>query len=206
MNGMLVMFIIAGLGNPGKEYRRTRHNIGFDVMDLLSDKYGIDVNTQKHKGLIGKGLIEGEKCVIIKPQTYMNLSGESLLDICNYYKIDTENELIVVYDDIALDIGTIRVRKSGSAGGHNGMKSIIRCLSSENFTRLRVGVGDKPKDYVLTDYVLGNFTENERELMDRACIDAVNAIGLIVTEGVEKAMNTYNRKKQKDEDTDSTSL
>ena len=189
------MYIIAGLGNPSREYKNTRHNIGFDVVDVLADKHGIDVSTLKHKALIGKGIIAGEKCILVKPQTFMNLSGESLIDVCQYYKIDVETELIVIYDDIALDVGAIRVRKAGSAGGHNGMKSIIQHLSTEQFVRLRMGVGEKPKGYDLADYVLGHFTQNERELMDKAAVDAVNAIEGIVAGDVDKVMHAFNKKK-----------
>lgn len=190
------MYIIAGLGNPKPEYRNTRHNIGFDVIDVLADKYNIDVTTIKHKALIGKGTIEGNKCILVKPQTYMNLSGESLIDVCQYYKIDVETELIVIYDDIALDVGAIRVRKKGSAGGHNGMKSIIQNLSTENFMRIRMGVGEKPKGYDLADYVLGHFTNQERDLMDKASITATEAIKVIMSDGIDKAMGAYNKKNE----------
>lgn len=192
------MYIIAGLGNPSKDYKNTRHNIGFDVIDVIADKHGIDVSTIKHKALVGKGMICGEKVILVKPQTYMNLSGESLIDVCQYYKIDVEDELIVIYDDIALDVGAIRVRKNGSAGGHNGMKSIISHLSTENFMRIRMGVGEKPKGYDLADYVLGHFTKDERELMDKGAIDAVNAVEMIIEDGISKAMNQYNKKKTKE--------
>lgn len=191
------MFVIAGLGNPKAEYKNTRHNIGFDVIDVLSDKYNIDVNTAKHKALVGKGVIEGQKVILVKPMTYMNLSGESLIDVCQYYKIDVQTELIVVYDDIALDVGAIRVRKKGSAGGHNGMKSIIQNLSTENFMRIRMGVGEKPKGYDLADYVLGHFTKDERDLMDKASIDATEAIKTIITDDIDKAMSVYNKKNEK---------
>lgn len=194
------MYIIAGLGNPSKEYKNTRHNIGFDVIDTLADKYRIDVTTIKHKALVGKGIIEGEKCILVKPQTYMNLSGQSLIDVCQFYKIDPESELIVIYDDIALDVGAIRVRKNGSAGGHNGMKSIIQQLSTENFMRIRMGVGEKPKDYDLADYVLGHFSGAERKLMDEAAVNACDAIKMILTDSIEKAMTAYNKKKTADKD------
>lgn len=194
------MYIIAGLGNPSKEYKNTRHNIGFDVIDVLADKYRIDVTTIKHKALVGKGIIEGEKCILVKPQTYMNLSGQSLIDVCQFYKIDPESELIVIYDDIALDVGAIRVRKNGSAGGHNGMKSIIQQLSTENFMRIRMGVGEKPKDYDLADYVLGHFSGPERKLMDEAAVNACDAIKIILTDSIEKAMTAYNKKKTADKD------
>lgn len=194
------MYIIAGLGNPSKEYKNTRHNIGFDVIDVIADKYGIDVTTIKHKALVGKGMIESEKVILVKPQTYMNLSGESLIDVCNFYKIDVESELIVIYDDIALDVGSIRVRKNGSAGGHNGMKSIIQHLSTDKFMRIRMGVGEKPKDYDLADYVLGHFTSDERKLMDNASIDALNAVKIIMSDGIDKAMGQFNKKNAKAED------
>ena len=189
------MYIIAGLGNPGREYVNTRHNIGFDVIDALADKNRIDVSTIKHKALIGKGMIGSEKVILVKPQTYMNLSGDSLIDISQYYKIDIETELIVIYDDIALDLGAIRVRKSGSAGGHNGMKSIIKNLSTENFMRIRMGVGEKPKDYDLADYVLSHFTQDERKTMNLGVKDAVDAVEIILSDDVNKAMNLYNKKK-----------
>ena len=192
------MYIIAGLGNPSREYKNTRHNIGFDVVDIIADKYGIDVSTAKHKALVGKGMIGAEKVILVKPQTFMNLSGESLIDVCNYYKIDIENELIVIYDDIALDVGAIRVRKSGSAGGHNGMKSIINHLGTDKFMRVRMGVGDKPKGYDLADYVLGHFTKEERELMDEASIHALKAVEIIISQSVEDAMNTFNKKNSKE--------
>lgn len=191
------MYVIAGLGNPSKEYKNTRHNIGFDVIDVLADKHNIDVTTIKHKALVGKGIIGAEKVILVKPQTFMNLSGESLIDVCQYYKIDVESELIVIYDDIALDVGAIRVRKNGSAGGHNGMKNIIQHLSTDKFMRIRMGVGEKPKGYDLADYVLGHFTKDERELMDKGAIDAINAVEGILNGDVDKVMNTYNRKKEK---------
>lgn len=190
------MYIIAGLGNPKKEYANTRHNIGFDVIDVIADKYNIDVTTLKHKALVGKGIIEGNKVILVKPQTYMNLSGESLIDVCQFYKIDIPSELIVIYDDIALDVGAIRVRQKGSAGGHNGMKSIIQNLSTENFMRIRMGVGEKPKDYDLADYVLGHFTKAERDLMDKAAISATDALNVIMNQGIDKAMGLYNKKNE----------
>lgn len=193
------MYIIAGLGNPSLEYKNTRHNIGFDVIDVLADRYGIDVAMEKHKGLMGKGSIEGARCVLVKPQTFMNSSGECIREIVDYYRIDISSELIVVYDDVALDVGSIRVRERGSAGGHNGMKSIISNLSSEDFMRVRMGVGDKPKGYDLADYVLGHFTREERELMDGAVIKAVNALAMMINDGVEKTMSLYNHKVKADE-------
>lgn len=194
LNGDLVMFIIAGLGNPGKEYDNTRHNIGFRTVDALAEKYGIDVREKKHKGLIGKGVINGNKVVLVKPQTYMNLSGECLREVCDYYKVDVESELIVVYDDITLDVGGIRVRKKGSAGGHNGMKSIISKLGSDGFMRIRVGIGEKPARMDLADWVLGHFPESDKENLKSGVDDAISATNLLLEGEVDEAMNRYNRK------------
>ena len=139
------MYIIAGLGNPGKQYAQTRHNVGFDTIDILADKYNISVDTKKHKALCGKGMIEGQKVVLAKPQTFMNLSGESVRELVDFYKIDPEEELIVIYDDISLEPGQLRIRPKGSAGGHNGIKNIIAHLGTQVFKRVKVGVGEKPK-------------------------------------------------------------
>lgn len=188
------MYIIAGLGNPGKDYDNTRHNIGFETIDALADKYGIDVREKKHKGLVGKGVIEGQKVVLVKPQTFMNLSGECIREVCDYYKVDTETELIIVYDDITLDVGGIRVRKKGSAGGHNGMKSIISHLGSEDFMRVRVGIGEKPSRMDLADWVLGHFPASDRENLTAAKKDAIEAINIIMSGNIDEAMNRYNRK------------
>ena len=138
------MYIIAGLGNPDRQYEGTRHNAGFDVIDRIADKYNIAVDTKKHRALIGKGVIEGRKVILAKPQTYMNLSGESIRSMADYYKIDPEHELVVIYDDINLEPGQLRIREKGSAGGHNGIKNIIACLGTQVFPRIRVGVGEKP--------------------------------------------------------------
>ena len=192
------MYIIVGLGNPKTEYKNTRHNVGFDVIDMLSDKHGIPMDIKKHRAVCGKGMIEGEKVVLAQPQTFMNLSGLSVLELVHYYKIDPARELIIIYDDIDLSPGQIRIRKQGSAGGHNGMKSIIGGLNTMDFLRIRVGVGDKPKQYDLADYVLGHFTKEEREVVDEAIIRASEAVRLILTEGADAAMNLYNRKQEKD--------
>ena len=189
------MFIIAGLGNPGREYAHTRHNVGFDTIDVLADMYRIDVDTKKHKALIGKGIIEGQKVILAKPQTYMNLSGESIRELVDFYKIDETSELIIIYDDISLNPGQLRIRLKGSAGGHNGIKSIIQHLGCQEFLRIRVGVGEKPVGYDLADYVLGHFTGEERKVMDEAADRAVEAIHMILTEDIDKAMNHYNTKK-----------
>ena len=191
------MFIIAGLGNPTKQYEGTRHNVGFEVIDRISEKYNIDVDAKKHRALIGKGIIQGQKVILAKPQTYMNLSGESVRSLLDYYKVDEEHELIVIYDDIDLEPGQLRIRKQGSAGGHNGIKDIIRQLGTEKFLRIKVGVGAKPKGWDLADHVLGRFSADDRKLVDEGIRDAAEAVELILSEGVDVAMNKYNRKKPK---------
>lgn len=188
------MVIIAGLGNPKKEYDNTRHNIGFELIDALAEKYHISVMDIKHKALVGRGMIEGHKVILAKPLTFMNLSGESIRALADYYKIDYERELIVASDDINLPPGQIRIRKSGSAGGHNGLKDIIRQLGSENFQRIRIGVGEKPKGYDLADYVLGHFSKEERPLMKEGLLKAVKAALMMLDDETDRAMNEYNRK------------
>lgn len=188
------MYIIVGLGNPGKEYDNTRHNIGFATIDRIAEKENIDVGEKKHKAVVGKGYIDGQKVILAKPQTFMNLSGESVRQLIDYYKIDEKIELIVISDDISLDVGQIRVRKKGSAGGHNGLKNIIAHLGHDTFVRIKIGVGEKPKGYDLADYVLGHFSKDERATMDEASERAYNAIRMIITEDADSAMNAFNRK------------
>lgn len=190
------MFIIAGLGNPGRQYEGTRHNIGWQVIDELAEKYNIKVIENKFKGLIGKGMIGSEKAVLLKPLTYMNLSGESVSEAVNFYKIDETTQLIVVADDISLDAGHIRMRKKGSAGGHNGLKNIIAHLGHEEFMRIKMGVGDKPAGYDLADYVLGHFSREEEKIMNESRKTAVLAIETIMSDGIDKAMNLYNTSKK----------
>ena len=190
------MYIIAGLGNPEDRYKGTRHNVGFDVIDYLSEKYNISVDTKKHRAYIGKGVIEGQKVLLVKPQTYMNLSGESIGSILEYYKIDPEEELLVIYDDISLDVGQLRIRKKGSAGGHNGIKNIIAHLGTSVFPRIKIGVGEKPKGYDLADYVLGHFSKGERALMEEGYSQAADAVKQIVSDDIDGAMNVYNKKKK----------
>ena len=189
------MKIIAGLGNPGKEYRATRHNIGFEAVDYIAYDLWIYIDERKHKALLGKGIFAGEKVIFLKPQTYMNLSGESIRAALDYYKL-TNEDLIVIYDDISLDVGEIRIRTKGSAGGHNGIKSIISHLGTDVFDRIKIGVGDKPKGYDLADYVLGKFKENEVKNMEEAVINAKKALELMLQNEEEKAMNLFNRKKK----------
>lgn len=188
------MFVIVGLGNPTAQYEGTRHNAGFDVIDVLAEKYNISVDARKCRAFCGKGVIAGQKVLLVKPQTYMNLSGESVGGIVNYYKIDPESDLIVIYDDISLDVGQLRIRKKGSAGGHNGIKSIIAHLGTTVFPRIKVGVGEKPKNYDLADYVLGHFSKQERELMEEGYEHASDAVEQIVQGEIEAAMNVFNKK------------
>lgn len=190
------MFIIAGLGNHDRQYEGTRHNAGFDVIDRIAEKYNIAVDTKRHRAYIGKGIIEGQKVILAKPQTYMNLSGESIRSLVDYYKVDEENELLVIYDDISLDVGQLRIRAKGSAGGHNGIKNIIAHLGTQIFPRIKVGVGEKPKGYDLADYVLGHFSKSEREMMDEGYDNAVRAAELILSGQLNEAMNEFNRKKK----------
>ena len=188
------MFIIVGLGNPTKEYEGTRHNVGFDVIDALADKYNIAVTERKNRAFCGKGIIEGQKVILAKPQTYMNLSGESVGGLVDFYKVDEETELLIVFDDVSLDVGQLRIRKKGSAGGHNGIKSIIQHLGSNVFQRIKVGVGEKPKEYDLADYVLGHFTKAEREIMEDGYKNAIEAVEMIVRGDIDAAMNAFNKK------------
>ena len=188
------MYIIAGLGNPTEQYAGTRHNVGFDVIDALADKYNISVEGRKNRAFIGKGVIEGQKVILVKPQTFMNLSGESIRGLVDYYKIDPETELLVIYDDISLDVGQLRIRKKGSAGGHNGIKNIISHLGTDVFPRIKVGVGEKPKGYDLADYVLGHFSKEDRSIMEEGYENAVEAIKLFLAGEIDAAMNEYNRK------------
>ena len=188
------MFIIVGLGNPTAEYVGTRHNVGFDVIDQIADKYNISVTERKHRAFCGKGIIGGQKVILVKPQTYMNLSGESVRSVLDFYKVDVETELLVIFDDISLDVGQLRIRKKGSAGGHNGIKNIIQHLGTNVFQRIKVGVGEKPKDYDLADYVLGHFSKGEREQMEEGYKKAVNAVELMLQGEVDAAMNEFNKK------------
>lgn len=183
------MKLIVGLGNPGKEYEMTRHNIGFMVISYLSRVYNIKVKKLKGKALIGDGVIAGEKVILAMPQTFMNLSGESVRELCQYYKIEPK-DVIVIYDDKDIDVGKIRIRVKGSAGGHNGMKSIIYQLQSEEFPRIRVGIGMPSGD--LADHVLGHFSKEEQEKIEQAGKHAAAAVETIITDNVEKAMNQYN--------------
>ena len=190
------MYVIVGLGNPDRQYQNTRHNIGFDVIDAIAEKNHITVGEKKHKAIIGKGYVGGQKVVLVKPQTYMNLSGESVRQVIDFYKVDEREELIVISDDVSLDVGQIRIRKKGSAGGHNGLKNIILHLGHDEFQRVKMGVGEKPEGRDLADYVLGHFTKEEREIMDESARRAADAVEVMITEGADAAMNLYNKKVQ----------
>ena len=199
------MYIIAGLGNPGAKYSGTKHNVGFDTIDILTEKYGIPLDFEKHRSICGKGVIEGEKVLLVKPLTYMNLSGEALREVVSYYKIDPSEELIVISDDIDLDPGRIRVRPSGSAGGHNGLKNIISELHTDLFSRVRIGVGQKPHGWDLADWVLSRFDEEEAVLVSGAKKRAAEAVSSIILDGCTAAMNTFNKKiPDKDQTSDNT--
>lgn len=187
------MYIIVGLGNPTAEYAGTRHNVGFEVVGILADRFDIATDFIKHRAVCGKGVMEGERVILAMPQTFMNLSGDSVRELVSYYKIDIPTQLIVICDDVNLPPGKIRIRKSGSAGGHNGLKDIISKLSTDEFIRVRVGVGEKPKGYDLADHVLGIFTREEREIMDEAFIRAAASVVSIISDGPDAAMNIYNR-------------
>lgn len=185
------MKVIVGLGNPGTKYAGTRHNIGFDTVTALADKYSIKLKDKKFNGLIGEGFIEGEKVMLVQPQTYMNLSGECVGMIAGFYKLDAE-DIIVICDDINLDTGRLRIRAKGSAGGHNGLKNIIAHLGTEAFPRIRIGVGEKTEGWDLADYVLARFSGEDEATMRKAIKNAVGAIETWISYDIGKAMNLYN--------------
>ena len=189
------MILIAGLGNPGKEYENTRHNAGFLVLDTLAQKLGADLSERKHRALCGKAVIGGQKVILLKPQTYMNSSGESIRAAADSFKVPPE-DILVVYDDISLAPGQLRIRAKGSAGGHNGIKSIIAHLGTQEFPRVKVGIGEKPPRMDLADYVLGHFSSGEKKIMEEAAKEAADAICEIVNVGIEQAMNDHNRRKE----------
>ncbi|WP_294401279.1 aminoacyl-tRNA hydrolase [uncultured Clostridium sp.] len=183
------MFLIVGLGNPGSQYEDTRHNIGFKVVDNIAKEYNIEINRQKFKGMCGEGFINGEKVILLKPSTYMNLSGESIREVVDFYKLSNE-DLVVIYDDISLDVGRLRIREKGSAGGHNGIKSIIAHLGTDIFPRIKVGVGQPNVD--LVNYVLGKFTKEEMEVLSESINASTKAVREILSSDVKTAMNIYN--------------
>ncbi len=191
---MDTFLLIAGLGNPGRQYNNTRHNVGFEVIDELVDAYKFSGPERFGKAYIGKGRIGGQKVILMKPLTYMNLSGEAIRQVADYYKIDTKTDLLVISDDIDLPVGKLRLRMKGSAGSHNGLKNIVKMLGSGDFARIRIGVGGKPDpDYDLADYVLGHFGKKDREAMDIAVKRAAEAAACWAENGIDLAMNMYNK-------------
>ena len=187
------MYVIAGLGTPGKKYENTRHNMGFITVDQLAIKHDIKVDKLKFKALVGEGRIADQKVLLVKPQTYMNLSGESIRQVMHFYKLDPE-KLIVIYDDIDIELGALRIRKFGSAGTHNGMKSVVYQLQSDRFPRIRIGIGSQKKGD-LVDFVIGGFSKEEVPVLEETVTKAVSAIECILAEDVDIAMNRYNTKK-----------
>ena len=189
------MIVIAGLGNPGRKYENTRHNMGFLTIDRIAEKNDIKVNKKKHRALVGDGFISGRKVLLVKPQTYMNLSGESLREVMNYYNVDI-GDLIVIYDDFDIETGSLRIRKKGSAGSHNGMKSVIYQLKDDGFPRVRVGIG-KSGSLDWKDFVLGKVGGAESDAISQAISNAADAVECMISEGIDIAMNKYNKKKKK---------
>ncbi len=186
------MYLIAGLGNPGKEYVNTRHNIGFEVVDALCSKHDIKLNKEKFRAIFGDGRIAGEKVIVAKPQTYMNLSGEAIREIAEWYKIEPEN-IIIIYDDISLSLGKLRIREKGSAGGHNGIKNIIYQLQTDVFPRIKVGMGmPENPEFDVKDYVLGHISKEETKILIDTAIRAVSAVEEIIKADPKSAMNKYN--------------
>lgn len=185
------MYIVAGLGNPGAKYDNTRHNIGFIAVNYLAAKHNIDINKIKFKGVLGEGKIAGERVIILKPQTFMNLSGESIREVMAFYKVPNEN-LIVIHDDVSLDVGRMRIRKKGSDGGHNGLKSIIYQNNSDVFNRIKIGVGEKPKEWDLADWVLGKFSDEDIKILSKTVENAALAVEEMIKNGTDSAMNKYN--------------
>lgn len=189
------MFVVVGLGNPGKEYINTRHNIGFDTIDLLANRNNIKINKIKFKSVYGEGIIGSEKVLLVKPQTYMNNSGMAVLDVYNYYKMPLENILVIV-DDVDIEFGTIRIRKKGSDGGHNGLKSIIYQLGSQDFPRIKIGIGKRKEGQDLADFVLSKFSKDEKPRIEEAVLNAAMAVETIITYGIDEGMNQFNTKKK----------
>ena len=185
------MYLIVGLGNPEPEYSKTRHNMGFDVINKLSEKYNIDIKKEKFDGIYGNGTIENQKVILLKPQTYMNLSGESIIQYANFYKVDPE-EILIIYDDIDIETGAIKIRKKGGAGTHNGMKAVVNELNTVDFPRIRVGTGSKEKVNNLIDYVISKVSEEEYERLEEGIEKAVEAVIEILKIGIDNAMNKLN--------------
>ena len=185
------MYIIVGLGNPEPEYSNTRHNMGFDTINKIAKKYNIEFSKTNFKGIYGTGIIEGEKVILLKPQTYMNLSGESVKEIIDFYKLNTDN-LIIIYDDIDIEPGIIKLRKTGGPGTHNGMKSVIKEIGTEKFPRVRIGIGKSEHKGDLINYVIGKIPEEDKKILEKSTDVAKDAVIEIIKNGMDKAMNLYN--------------
>lgn len=198
------MYLIVGLGNPGEQYENTRHNMGFKAVDALAENIGINVRKLKFHAMIGQGNIDDEKVLLIKPQTYMNLSGNAVYKAADYFKVPNE-KIIVIYDDIDLPVGTIRIRKSGGAGTHNGMRSVVNTLGTTDFPRIRIGIGEACGDKTLVDHVIGKISVHDIELLNTAALRAVDAVKDIIRCGIDTAMNKHNKKADFTAHTGSTS-
>lgn len=183
------MFLIVGLGNPDRQYAKTRHNVGFDAIDMIGEEWGIPMKKEKFRGICGEGMISGEKVILLKPLTYMNLSGESVRLACDFYNIGPDN-IIVIYDDVSLDVGRMRIRRQGSSGGHNGIKSIICNLGTDVFPRIKIGVGQPEFDFI--PHVLGKFSQEDRSAVEEVMKASVDAVEAIIKFGTEEAMSRYN--------------
>lgn len=186
-------FVIVGLGNPGPKYVGTKHNIGFDVVDRLGEKYNIQIDKFKHKALIGDGMVEERRVLLVKPQTFMNLSGDSVREIVNFYKVP-QDHFVVIYDDTSLPVGSVRIREKGSHGGHNGIRSIIAQMGTDMFWRIKVGIGEKPNGWDLADYVLAKFDKDDLPMIAQGADKGLKAAELILSRGIMDAMNQMNQK------------
>lgn len=186
-------FCIVGLGNPGRQYEETKHNVGFHVIDKLAKKYDIEVNKFKNKAFVGDGTIKGKRVLLVKPQTYMNLSGESVREIVNFYKIPQER-FVVIFDDTSLPCGSVRIREKGSHGGHNGIRNIIDQMGTDEFNRIKVGIGEKPSGWDLADYVLAKFNPDDLPMMEQGMDKAVQGVELMLSRGIKEAANRVNQK------------
>lgn len=188
-----ILYVIVGLGNPGKTYSNTRHNVGFDTLDILAERNNIKINKIKFKSVYGEGNINGEKVLLVKPQTYMNNSGETVRDIANFFKLNPK-EIIVIVDDIDIEFASVRVRQKGSAGSHNGLKSIIYLLGSDDFPRIKIGIGKKHESQNLADFVLSRFSKDERKIIEESLVYSAEAVETIIKDGIEASMNKFNNK------------
>ncbi len=187
------MKLVVGLGNPGSEYKKTKHNVGFRAVELLAEDLNIEINRLKFRGLIGEGNFNGEKILLLKPLTYMNLSGQSVSEVMKFYKLE-KSDIIILYDDIDIKMGSIRIREKGSAGGHNGIKSIISCIGTDEFMRIKIGIGGDYKYFDLADYVLAPFSKSEEPIIEDGIKMAEESVKIILKDGISKAMNQMNKK------------